>query len=486
MLTGSYFDRESSYFADSTAYLQTFQQVGDYIRTYYNAAVTIYDFGGDPHANDFDERETTSWTIEARYATSTEGRWSAIVGAFYNSREVDELFIANVLGDFASTPAFSYINYAGYYFNGVPLKEDSNNWFSGTYESDLDQWAVFGEVSFDITDQFTITAGGRYYDIQNDYVVINGALIGQFGGAPDCSVDYCYAPGDKGEADESDWIPKINLSYKLDDKMFYATYSEGFRRGGANSARPQSVFGPPTDQFPPPSGTLNQYDSDTVDNYEVGAKTEWFDNRLRLNISVYHMVWNDIQVQALDPQADVFTLGIVNFPEAEIDGFELWANWVPNENWSIDLSMGYNDGELSDEKTLNEGTDSELTTPKGAQLPIVPDWKGNLNVSYTFPNLLWGATPYILARYTYTGESVNSLEGIESSSFVFPPREQDSWQTVDFQFGLETAKWTASIFVDNALDEEAELFFNNRWAQQRLSTNQPRTLGLNFRYNFGN
>ena len=483
VVTGAYFDRESEYFADATAYVQTFQQVGDSIRTYYESA-TIYDFGGDPRATNYDSRDTTSWSVEARYATPQIGRWSGIVGAFYNNREVDELFTSNVVNGFTGSGAFSYINYAGYYFYGADLKESSNNWFSGTYETELDQWAVFGEVSVDITEQFNLTAGARYYDIQNDYEVVNGALIGENGGKLDCvqngGADYCYAPGGKGEADESDWIPKITLSYTWEDQMVYATYSEGFRRGGANSARPQSVFGPPSNRFDPPAGTLNTYDSDTVDNYEIGAKTEWFDNRLRFNISIYHMVWNDIQVQAEDPTDGAFTLGILNLPEAEIDGFETWISWLPTDNLSIELSAGYNDGELSEDVDF-----FNLSVESGTDLPIVPDWKGNLNVNYTFNASLFEATPYMLARYTYTGESINSLAGVESSSFIVPPRDQDSWETVDVQFGLQAATWTASLFVDNVFDEEAELFYNNRWSQQRLSVNKPRTLGVNFRYLFG-
>jgi outer membrane receptor protein involved in Fe transport len=92
----------------------------------------------------------------------------------------------------------------------------------------------------------------------------------------------------------------------------------------------------------------------------------------------------------------------------------------------------------------------------------------------------------MLASYSYTGESVNSLSGIESSSFAFPVMTQDSWSVVDVQAGLETDDWTLSVYIDNLFDEEAELFYNNRWAQQRLSANWPRTIGVNFRYNFNN
>ena len=486
VLTGAYFDRDSAYYADATAYLHVYQQRGDYFRSgntgdpYYDTG-GIYDFGGDPIANDYDGRETSNWTIEARYATPAEGRWSAIVGGFYNKRDVHELFVSNVR-NLTGTPAFAYINYAGYYNNGIAPKSESNNWFSGTYDSNLEQWAIFGEATLNLTENFSITAGGRYYSIENDYIVKNGTLVGLNGGVPNCEVDYCYAPGDLGSSDEDGFVPKVNITYRWDDKLVYATYSEGFRRGGANSARPQSVFGPPSDLFPAPAGTLNTFNSDTVTNYEIGTKTEWLDNRLRLNVSVYHMIWDNIQVQAEDPQPNLFTLGIVNFPQAEINGVEVWFSWIPGDNWSIEATLGYNDGELSKADTLFEGTDGAITVPTGTQLPIVPDLKAHLNVTYSFPTLWMGAEPYILGRLTHTGESVNSLAGIESSPFLSPVVNQDDWQRLDLQFGLEAENWAVSLFVDNITDEKAQLFFNNRFAQQRLSVNQPRTIGVSFRF----
>ena len=140
MLTTAYYDRDSTYLADSTSYLQNFQQVGDYFRSFntgnpYYDTGGIYDFGGDPIANDFDGRQTNNWVIEARYATPTDGRWSAIVGAFYSKRQVDEIFMSNVEG-LTGTGAFNYINYAGYYV-GIPMKSASNNWWTGVYDSDL-------------------------------------------------------------------------------------------------------------------------------------------------------------------------------------------------------------------------------------------------------------------------------------------------------------------------------------------------------------
>lgn len=489
LFTTAYYDRKSSYLADGTAYLQAFQQLGDYFRSFntgdpYYDVGGIYDFGGDPIATNFDDRKARNWSFEARYATPTDGKWSAIVGTFYNSRKVEEFYAANVR-DMTGTGAFYYLNYAGYYFYGVPLKTESNNFFSGFYDSDLEQWAVFGEASVNLTENFSITAGGRWYSIKNDYIVSNGALVGLNGGIPNCEIDYCYAPGDLGKSDEDGFVPKVTFTYKWDNALVYATYSEGFRRGGANSSRPGSVFGPPTSMFPPPAGTLNEYVSDTVTNYEIGAKTESADGRLRFNFSLYHMVWDDMQIQAEDPQEAFFAVGVVNFPQAEIDGAEVWLSWLPSDSFQLEATVGYNDGELSKADTLFPGTDAELTVPVGTPLPIVPDWKANVNATYTWPNDLWGGNPYLLARYNYTGDSVNSLAGIETSVFSAPVRTQESWQTLDLQVGVQTQNWNVSLFVDNLTDEKAQIFYNNRFVQQRLSVNKPRTFGINFRYLFG-
>ncbi|MEM7277072.1 MAG: TonB-dependent receptor [Pseudomonadota bacterium] len=484
VFTGAYFDRDSEYNADATAYHKSFQARGDELRDYY-AATAIYDFGGDPLSNDFDGRETSVKSLELRYSTPAEGRWSAIVGGFYSEREVNEIFISNTFRDYSSTPAFSYINYNGYVYYGVPLSTSGNNWFSGTYDAQLEQWAVFGEFTFDLTENFSITAGGRYYDIQNDYLNLRGTLIGENGGRPDCAVNYCYGIAEPGVGDDSGFVPKLSVSYNFsDEKMVYATYSEGFRRGGANSGRPQSVYGP-RGRFPEPAGTLGSYDSDQVQNIEIGAKTDWFNNKLRINGAIYQLVWDDIQIQANDPQPTINTFGIINFPEAEITGLEGWISWLPSENWSLEATIGFNDGELSEDAAVFPGTDSELFAPSGTPLPIVPDWKASVNVNYSIPQEILGGQPYFFASYNYTGESINSLAGIESNEFSSPIRTQANWATLDISMGVETDNWAAAIYVDNVTDEKAELFFNNRFNQQRLSTNRPRTLGVNFRYAFG-
>jgi outer membrane receptor protein involved in Fe transport len=478
VVAGAYFNRDSGYDADSTAYHQALHQVyagryGDYY--------IAYNLGGDPRARSFDANEAETWTLEARLASNADNdsRWGWIAGAFYNRREEEEVFRANVQ-DLASTTAFYYTNYVGYLYYYSTLKTSSSNYWSGFYDTEFEQWAVFGEVSYAFTDNFTLTLGGRYYDISNDYLVTNARLVGELGGIPDCeigpsgrSVDWCFT-STPGDGEDDGFVPKVNLAYTFNEgeQLIYFTYSEGFRRGGANSAKPGSAFGP--------GGAFNSYEADMIENWEIGAKTEWLDNRLRFNITAYTMIWDDIQVQVSDPDPTFFSLGVVNLQEAEITGIESWLNWVPTDAWAIDATVGYNDGEVTEDTFFG----GELLVPDGTELPLMPDWKGSLGITYTFQRQLFSAEPYILANYTYFGDSTNSI-GPESSLFAAPVVDQPSWQTFDLRAGLDGETWSVALFVDNITDEFAEQFFNNRWAQQRLSVNRPRTFGINFRINFG-
>jgi outer membrane receptor protein involved in Fe transport len=256
--------------------------------------------------------------------------------------------------------------------------------------------------------------------------------------------------------------------------MVYATYSEGFRRGGANAAKPISVFGA--------GGSFHEFDSDTLENYEVGAKTTWADGRFQFNITAYHMVWDDIQIEAEDPTPGLFTLGIINFPEAEIDGFEADFIWIPFDELQLSGTVGYNDAELSEDATF-----SGTTVEQGTRLPISPEWQTSLSGEYTFNGQLFGGTPYLRTDYQWQDDSVNSLAGIQSISQEIEQdaRKQDSYGILNLRVGLEADMWSAVIFLNNATDESADQFFNDRWGQTRRSSNRPRTLGVTFRRYFG-
>lgn len=479
LVTGSFFSRETTYEADATSYQFAFNELGtllDYEAAYYDRS--IYDFGGDPQAFSFNNENEDRWTFEARLSTPSDStsRWNGIIGFFYNREESHTLFYSGNT-DFDASPAFAYLNYLAYYYDPsfpVPAPPSGGNWFTGVYDSTIEQTAIFGEVGFEVTDNFNITVGGRFFDIDLDRTLKQGALF-PIGNEPDCSINFCFADA-VGTSAESGFVPKVTLDYKLsDDTMIYATYSEGFRRGGANAARATSIFGP--------GQPFHQYNSDEMFNHEIGIKSTMAGGRVRLNATAYHMRWENIQLQASDP--NIFTLGIVNFPEAELNGLEAHLTFLPADGWDISATLGWNEAEISEDATLFPGSAAPTTVSKGTELPIMPDLKGSLSLQYTFLNSeIFGAEPFFRIDHTYNGEATSSLEGIQSIIFVNPVRTLDPYNITDIRFGLEATGWSASLFIDNVSDERAEQFFNDRWAQSRQSTNRPLTVGITYRKHF--
>ncbi len=501
--------RETRYDADATAYWHELQLSADYARAYANPPesnyYTFYDFGGDPHAAAVDQQEWDRTSFEARLTSPADrdSRWSWIAGVFYNKNESGpQFFTANVagLGDncvdyIAYAPgcvgAHSYGSYLHYYYFGT-FSEPSNNIWHGNYETTFEQKAVFGEFTFDVTENLAITLGGRWYDIDTDRIVRTGTLINPpetldmncgtqadrdawiEDGIPVSGFGMCFVD-EFAESSESGFVPKVNLTYKInDDKMVYFTYSEGFRSGGVNASKRGSLFAV--------GGDFHTYDGDDLLNYEIGTKTTWADGRFQFNLTVFHMTWDNIQIEAVDPDSSFFSLGIVNFPEAEINGFEADFSWIPAQNWQLSGTLGYNEAELSEDAVLfPDGTEPKVAV-KGTRLPIVPDWKGSLLAQYNFSGQLWGAEPYVLGVYQYQGDSVNSLAGIQSTLADSTVRTHPSYSIFDLRFGLNGNSWSASVYVDNVFNEYALQLFNDRWIKTRLTANRPRTIGINYRY----
>ena len=473
VLTGSYFNRELTYDADATDYLHDFDQK-------YNPSYrAIYDFTGAPRGFVIQDQDDDRWTVEGRLTTplDSDSRWNGLVGFFYGKLDREQLNISDVRGfsntEYYANLGYYYLNYLANspYYNpnyATFHNTGSDNWFFGAYDLDLEQVAIFGEVAWDATEKLSFTAGARWFDHEQEFKLQQGDLL------EDRSVNvernYFYTNETKNFS-EDDWVPRLNATYQInDDVLTYVTYSEGFRSGGANPLRNTSVL-------------PDEYDSDTLKNYEIGLKSEWFDNTLRFNAVAYHMQWDDIQIQVNDPFA--FSLGIVNFSEAEIDGFEGEISWLPAVGWDITANFAFINAEISEDNTIEENGVVIAEVSDGTQLPITPEEKGSIAIQYTFQNQLFDAEPFVRLDWVYVGESVNSLDGTESIVFTQGATDQPDYDIGNLRMGLDAEKWSATFYVNNLTDENAKQFYNNRWgSRQRISINKPRNIGLTLRWRF--
>lgn len=450
----SYFSRSIQYEFDSTVY-----------QAYLNYDGTTYDFGPEPSGKSRLKQRDRRWTQEVRL--SHEGsRWDWTLGLFYQYS--DEKWDNNIFHrDYRNSDGFAA--WQAYY---GPLAPTDIAWHSNEANSREDI-AVFGEVTFRLTDKLDLIFGGRYYDVTTDRVY----TLWQPSSRPAYQLDLT-GPDDG-------FLPKAAIQYSFDDdKMIYALYSEGYRTGGINRSRGQPTL-------------PQQYDSDLLKNYEAGIKTQWLDGRLQINLTGYHMVWQDFQLEVTDPSVNLpppdnqpFQTMVANLGDAVADGldFDVSAVLIPgmdvgvNGTWLIrnetDEPFTVTDPRLPGEPTLD--------LPKGTRLPLSAFFSASAYLDYTWPVQQLGGDMFFRFQYSYEGHSVNYL--VPDNSEPFPRLRQDAYHIADAKFGLMRETWDVELYVNNLWDERPELWRDNDgerfWGGDRSVTSTPRTLGLRFRKYF--
>jgi len=372
----SYLDRKIFYDNDNNVTGQIRAQrvltPGEYI--YYNV---LYDtaFHRETAIND---QTANRFTQEFRLTSTSDSRFQWMVGAFYEKTDDAWDYIFDEVEDLANTPFGYYwaLNYETY----IP---NTNSWYKEIYSSTTKQVALFGELNYQITDKFSATVGARWFEYDRDREETKEWPAGN----PYDTDIY------KGKDDDT--LFKFALDYSLsDNKMLYFLFSQGFRLGGYNSIKnPSSVL--PT-----------VYGADNLNNYEVGLKSQWLDNRLRWNVTLYTMDWQDIQRGITDPD-DWTANGTINMGDATISGLETSLSFQVTDNFRLDASLSWTDSELKDDYWLSDIIDlsdpdsqDQLMGAKGQSLAIAPPLKWWIGLDYIKPNLFKGLDGWI--RYDQT------------------------------------------------------------------------------------
>jgi outer membrane receptor protein involved in Fe transport len=389
---------------------------------------------------------------ELRVATPKDDRLRFIGGLFYNRQE--HYILQNYRID--ELPALDSVT-------GWP----QTWWLTNQIRVDRD-YAVFGELTFDFTRKLTGTVGYRFfrYDNSLDGFFGFGANQGFSSGTgekqnnPQASPPTCEQPGILGgpcvnlarEVEKTGSTPKFNLTYKFDnDAMVYATYSKGYRPGGVNR-RSQS----------PPDPPLATYEPDYLTNYEVGFKTSWLDNRLRFNGAFFWQDWKNFQFSFLGQNS--FTI-VRNAGSARIKGAEQQIEWAPVAGLNISLAATELQPKMSEPfcYDVDPTTGQPLppatcpsydAVPNGTQLPIVPKFKGDATVRYSFPLGTADLSGYGQAAYSYTSATNSTLAPYQNQLIGVIP----AYGLLDVMLGVSKGNFTAEVFASNALDNRAQTF----------------------------
>jgi iron complex outermembrane recepter protein len=312
----------------------------------------------------------------------------------------------------------------------------------------LDQYALFGESSYQLPDHLKATLGLRYFTYHGD------SATSVSGVSANGTSDTLF-----GLAQNSGVTPKFNLAYvPTDDLTVYGTVSKGFRPGGPNSPIPSPCPVAPS-----------QFGPDSVWSYELGEKAKLINSRVSINGDVYYEDWSNIQQQVAPACGFKFT---ANAGKAKVYGAELEVAVILVPGLVLSQNGGYT-------HATNSTTLPSAGVVAGQRLLDVPEVTATTSLSYKQPltNSL-----NLIARAT--NSYVDSMQDITYARNTLP-----AYDLVGARVGVEADRWTATLFIDNATNKVALLsdtgaLSANISILNRVTTNQPRTIGADLNFKF--
>jgi iron complex outermembrane receptor protein len=405
-------------------------------------------YGAYWYDNDFNPIDPTQYFVsddsfnkqshELRFTSPSDKRLRLVAGLFYQRQEhnIEQHYMIDNLADFLEV-------------DGWP----DNIWLTKQIRVDRD-YAAFGEVSFDITPQFTITGGGRWYKFNN-------SLKGWFGfnNFEDDGIGYssnddylCDGPPivagspctnlDKRIKDTG-FVHRLNGTWKPNqDMLFYATWSRGFRPGGINRR-----------------GSLPPYDPDFLSNYELGAKIS-FGTGSHFNVAIYQEDWKDIQLSFLGANG---LTEVRNAGDARIRGFEADLLLRPMQGLTWSSGVAFNDAEMrtdfcyvEDPNCLflraHDDAPFDVSAPKGTRLPLTARWKGNSRVRYEW-NAWSDARANVQASASFEGDRTRDIRNDVQDIYG----KMDAYTLVDIGAGIDKGPWSVDLFVKNLFDVRGQI-----------------------------
>jgi outer membrane receptor protein involved in Fe transport len=434
---GSFMDRDVQYFNDYSDYADYFSTswIQYYGCEYYGTA----DADCSSMAIFYnDDNEYKRNTHELRLQSTNNNPLQYIVGLYYEdaSHDYRQEWQMNGMAQGADFRMFG----------------EANLWYLTDQKRADKQSALFGEVSYEFTEQLTTTFGARLFKNESTLEGVSGyGLIAP--GFPIINVD--------SKNDDTDSIFKFNLSYKFDDKkMAYLTWSEGYRPGGINRDE--------TDLVP------RIYKSDFVTNTELGWKTMWLDNNLRWNGAIYHMQWDDMQFTRFDSSYGSPVGLTVNANKSRIVGIESDLTYMLTPDLSLTAAFNFNQAELAADLLVGSNL-----SPDGTELPNVPDFKGNLTSRYHFTIGEYRSFAQIV--YSYVGESYSDIYKYKTSDLNFDLRDiNQSYSIVNLSAGINRDGWGVNLYVNNLTDERAQLSRGSASWDSTVTVNRPRNFGIRY------
>lgn len=402
----------------------------------------------------FDTRENEQWSQELRLTSLGDSRLDWVAGIYFYHQEFDAR--QNSLnGPDTVYAAFGLTDLVGTGISptsiGLPVGSVE---ITATSTIESDSYAAFANVDFELNDYWSINAGLRYSKDEKDlnYVQVSDPLAVAFG----------FVPLDiKDDIDDDEWTPTLSFNWTpQEDMLVYAKYSRGYKAGGFNNSISSTA-------------SAVAFDAETLDAYELGLKSSWLNNTLRVNGAIFHMEYDDKQESAF-----VAGVGYVqtNAGKATSDGAEFEVQYVPQENWIIYGSVGYADAEY-DEYIIDEFSDYS-----GNTLARAPEWTARLGsqVEWSFTHYLKGMlrVDCVYQDEFFTQARNDPFFAADTQNIV-----NARLRLSDADMTWQVTLWGRNLTDDdniNTIDGPSTFFFPT----YHYSLIAPRTYGVELQYNF--
>ncbi|MEM9880277.1 MAG: TonB-dependent receptor [Pseudomonadota bacterium] len=330
------------------------------------------------------------------------------------------------------------------------------------YEQEARTLAVFGQAGYALTDRLSATVGLRFEDENRDLVSLETVFT------PPLLPDVASPTRD---ADLSEVSGKVGLDYRLSDSaLVYALISRGVKSGGFTALN-----------------TLNPLQTEAFNNevlwaYEIGAKTEFLENTLRVNFAAFYYDYTDQQIQGFFfNDANAAIIGrIINVPKSKIYGAELETVWAPFEGFTLSNAIGWKKGEFTEFNDLDIPNAPATIDRSGEALPF-PEWSYTGSAVYQLA-LAEGWNAALNANWTYR----DTLDKSRLGNTIF--NVDDFWLVnAQLTIGPEDGLWDIGIYARNLTDtdyDETRNFFIQQAGAVPFVANgfrgRPRTYGLRF------
>ncbi|EKE69910.1 TonB-dependent receptor [Gallaecimonas xiamenensis] len=396
-----------------------------------------------------EDQDDSTFTQELRLASNDDGGkvlW--LVGAYYSKEDNQD----------------SSIEYTPGYPEFIGLNRPDNIEYFEDHSENVKERALFGELTYRLTDQWDLTFGARAFHLEQDQVsCLDFPIYAEREGTtlePECSL---------GEGKNSDVIYKASTFYRFtDDFNVYALYSQGFRRGGSNGVPEGGQVSFTDDE--------KQFSPDTVDNYEMGWHSNWLGGDLSVQGSFYYINWEDIQVSGKTSEGSIPIT--VNGGKARSQGLELESVYSPVRGVLLTAGYAFTDSKLAEDAPSLDGKD-------GDRVPGVARHEGNLGATFIQD---YGS---IEARYSLNAVFKSAVYTRVNGNVG--TRNEDNQKLPGFAIVNASATfnlddWMLRLYADNLLDRYA--YVGARGARdygeqgQLYFINRPLTVGAELQYRF--